>query len=65
MAAYNRTVSKVDRFVEGRAKGKNIIGVHSIEELSDALARPRKVMLMVKAGPPVDDFIDLLLPHLE
>lgn len=65
VAAFNRTVSKVDRFVEGRAKGKNIIGVHSIEELADVLARPRKVMLMVKAGKPVDVFIDLLLPHLE
>lgn len=65
VAAFNRTVSKVDRFVEGRAKGKNIIGVRSIEELADVLARPRKVMLMVKAGKPVDVFIDLLLPHLE
>ena len=65
VACYNRTVSKVDDFVEGRAKGKKIIGTHSIEELCDALARPRKVMLMVKAGQPVDDFIELLLPHLE
>ena len=65
VACYNRTVSKVDRFLEGRAKGKNIIGTRTIEELAAALARPRKVMLMVKAGKPVDDFIDLLLPHLE
>lgn len=65
VACYNRTVSKVDRFVEGRARGKNIIGTRTIEELTEALARPRKVMLMVKAGRPVDDFIDLLLPHLE
>jgi 6-phosphogluconate dehydrogenase len=65
VAAYNRTLSKVDRFVEGRAKGKNIVGTRSLEELADALAGPRKVMLMVKAGKPVDDFIELLLPHLE
>jgi 6-phosphogluconate dehydrogenase len=65
VACYNRTVSKVDRFLEGRAKGKNIIGTRTVEELVEALARPRKVMLMVKAGKPVDDFIDRLLPHLE
>jgi 6-phosphogluconate dehydrogenase len=65
VAAYNRTVSKVDRFVKGRAKGKKIVGARSIEELVDVLAKPRKVMLMVKAGKPVDDFIDLLIPHLE
>ena len=65
VAAYNRTVSKVDRFVEGRAKGKNIIGARSIQELCDVLARPRKVMLMVKAGKPVDDIIEVLLPYLD
>ena len=65
VAAYNRTVSKVDRFVQGRAKGKNIIGTHSIEEFVAALERPRKAMLMIKAGKPVDDFIELLIPHLE
>lgn len=65
VACYNRTVSKVDRFLEGRAKGKSIIGTRTIEELAEALTRPRKVMLMVKAGKPVDDLIDLLLPHLE
>ena len=65
VAAYNRTVSKVDRFIEGRAKGKNIVGAHSVEEFCGALARPRKAMLMVKAGQPVDDFIELLLPYLE
>jgi 6-phosphogluconate dehydrogenase len=65
VAAYNRTVSKVDRFVQGRAKGKNIIGTRSIEEFVAALARPRKAMLMVKAGQPVDSFIELLLPHLD
>jgi 6-phosphogluconate dehydrogenase len=65
VACYNRTLSKVDRFVEGRAKGKRIIGCRSIEEFCDQLAGPRKAMLMVKAGKPVDDFIELLLPHLE
>jgi 6-phosphogluconate dehydrogenase len=65
VACYNRTVSKVDHFVAGRAKGKKVIGCHSIEEFCDALAKPRKAMLMVKAGQPVDDFIDLLLPHLD
>ena len=65
VAVFNRTTSKVKAFVEGRAKGKNIIGTYSIEELVAALKKPRKVMLMVKAGQPVDDFIDLLLPHLE
>ena len=65
VACYNRTVSKVDDFINGRAKGKNIIGCHSIEELAENLQKPRKVMLMVKAGQPVDDFIEQLLPHLE
>ena len=65
VACFNRTVSKVDRFINGRAKGKNVIGTHSIEELCDNLASPRRVMLMVKAGKPVDDYVELLLPHLE
>ena len=65
VAVFNRTVSKVDNFINGRAKGKNISGCHSIEELCDNLERPRKVMLLVKAGQPVDDFIEMLLPHLE
>ncbi len=65
VACFNRTTSKVDDFINGRAKGKNIIGCHSIEELCGKLQRPRKVMLMVKAGKPVDDFIDLVLPHLD
>ncbi len=65
VAVFNRTVEKVDKFVQGRAKDKNISGTHSIEELADALERPRKVMLMVKAGPPVDAFIEKLLPHLD
>ena len=65
VAVYNRTTSKVTSFIEGRAKGKKIIGTYSLAELADALEKPRKVMLMVKAGQPVDDFIELLLPLLE
>lgn len=65
VACYNRTVSKVDDFVAGRAKGKNIIGCHSVEEMVASLKTPRKVMIMVKAGKPVDAFIDQVLPHLE
>lgn len=65
VAVNNRTVEKVTRFIETRAKGKNIIGTSSIEELVSNLKKPRKVMLMVKAGKPVDDFIELLIPHLQ
>jgi len=65
VAVFNRTVSKVDDFINGKAKGKKIIGTHSIKELVDTLKKPRRVMLMVKAGKPVDDFIDQLLPVLE
>jgi 6-phosphogluconate dehydrogenase len=65
VAVYNRTVSKVDDFINGRAKGKNIIGTHSVKEFVDQLKRPRRAMLMIKAGQPVDDFIEKLLPHLE
>jgi 6-phosphogluconate dehydrogenase len=65
VACFNRTVSKVDDFMNGRAKGKNIIGCHSIAELAKSLKTPRKVMLMVKAGKAVDDFIDQVLPALE
>ncbi len=65
VACFNRTVSKVDNFIDGRAKDKNIIGCHSIEELVQNIKRPRKVMLMVKAGAAVDAFIEKLLPHLD
>ena len=65
VAVFNRTVEKVDRFINGRGKGKNFIGVHSIEELVRSLERPRKVMLLVKAGQAVDDFIDQLIPYME
>ena len=64
VAVFNRTVSKVDDFMHGRAKGKRFCGCHSLEELVACLAPPRKVMLMVKAGPAVDEFIDHLLPLL-
>lgn len=65
VAVYNRTVEKVDHFVNGRGKAKNIIGCRSIEELVANLKTPRKIMIMVKAGKPVDDFIELLIPHLQ
>jgi 6-phosphogluconate dehydrogenase len=65
VAVYNRTVAKVDEFINGSAKGMSIIGVHSIEELVSQLKRPRRVMLLVKAGDAVDQFIDQLIPHLE
>ena len=65
VAVYNRTTSKVTDFIKGRAKGKNIIGTFSLEELAGSLGKPRKVMLMVKAGKPVDAFIDALIPVLE
>jgi 6-phosphogluconate dehydrogenase len=66
VVAFNRTVSKVDEFMADAAKGhKNVIPAHSLEEMIGLLKRPRKVMLMVKAGKAVDDFIDSLLPHLQ
>jgi 6-phosphogluconate dehydrogenase len=65
VAVFNRSTDKVDHFINGRGKGKNIIGTYSVRELVENLKRPRKVMLMVKAGKAVDDFIELLLPHLE
>ncbi|MEZ0256518.1 MAG: decarboxylating NADP(+)-dependent phosphogluconate dehydrogenase [Chthoniobacter sp.] len=65
VAAYNRTTAKVDEFLANEAKGSKVIGVYSIEEMVKNLKRPRRVMLMVKAGKPVDEFIEHLLPHLE
>ena len=65
VTVYNRTTQKVDDFITGRAKGKKIIGTHSVEELVRTLSRPRKVMIMVKAGSAVDDMINTLIPHLE
>lgn len=65
VSVYNRTVSKVENFMNARAKGKNIYGAMSLEDLVASLERPRKVMLMVKAGQAVDDFIEKLIPLLE
>ncbi len=65
VAVYNRTTSRVDNFVEGRAKDKTIIGTHTAEELCSKLKSPRRVMIMVKAGKPVDMVIDSLLPYLD
>ncbi len=64
VSVYNRSVKKVDDFLSARAKGKNIVGAHSIEELVASLAHPRKVMIMVKAGSAVDEMIETLIPHL-
>ncbi|HLV35776.1 MAG TPA: decarboxylating NADP(+)-dependent phosphogluconate dehydrogenase [Spirillospora sp.] len=65
VAVYNRTTSKVDDFINGEAKGRSIIGTHSVEELVAALKSPRKIMIMVQAGPAVDAVIEQLLPHLD
>ena len=65
VACYNRTVAKVDAFLGGRGKGKNLIGCHSPTELVRALARPRKIMMMVRAGKPVDELMTSLLPLLQ
>ncbi len=64
VAVFNRTTSVVDAFIGGRAQGKNFAGCHSVEELVENLAAPRKVLLMVKAGPAVDALIEQLLPLL-
>jgi 6-phosphogluconate dehydrogenase len=65
VVAFNRTVEKVDHFLANEAKGTKVIGAHSIEEMVALLKKPRRVMLMVKAGQAVDEFIEHLLPHLE
>ncbi|NLF22204.1 MAG: NADP-dependent phosphogluconate dehydrogenase, partial [Lentisphaerae bacterium] len=65
VACYNRTVEKVDAFVNGRGAGKNLVGCRSVQELVDALKPPRRIMLMVKAGAPVDAFIDQIAPMLD
>ena len=65
VAVYNRSHDKVDNFINGRGAGLNISGASSLEELVGSVSRPRKIMLMVKAGKPVDEFIDLLIPLLE
>ena len=65
VVVFNRTVSKVDDFLEGPAKGTKVIPSHSLEEFFKVLKRPRKVMMMVKAGEAVDDLIEECLPFLE
>src|SRR5438045_9421154 len=65
VVAYNRTVSKVDDFLAKEANGTKVLGAHSIEEMVAQLKKPRRVMMLVKAGQAVDDFIEQLLPHLE
>jgi 6-phosphogluconate dehydrogenase len=65
VAVFNRTVSKVDDFLAHEAEGTQVVGAHSIEELAGLLKRPRRIMLMVKAGDTVDQMIDHILPSLE
>ena len=65
VAVYNRSTEKVDKFLDGRGKGKKFIGTHSIEQLVKAVKRPRKLMMLVKAGQPVDDLIAQMIPFLE
>src|SRR5437588_5550418 len=65
VAVHNRTHARVDDFLAGRARGKRILGCHSVKELVAALKRPRKVMIMVKAGPAVDQVIEEVAPFLE
>jgi 6-phosphogluconate dehydrogenase len=65
VSVFNRSPERVDKFLSGGAKGKSITGFHSLEEFVASLERPRKVMMMVKAGQPVDDLIDQLIPILE
>src|SRR4029077_14980093 len=65
VAVFNRTVSKVDDFIAHEAAGTQVVGTHSIPELIQALKKPRRVMLMVKAGDTVDQMIGELTPHLE
>jgi 6-phosphogluconate dehydrogenase len=65
VAVFNRTVSKVDDFINNEAKGTQVVGAHSVEELVGLLKKPRRVMLMVKAGDTVDQMIDHVAPHLE
>ena len=65
VAVYNRTTAKVDEFLDGPAKGTNVIGCHNLKDFVESLKAPRRVMLMVKAGSVVDAFIEQLLPYLE
>jgi 6-phosphogluconate dehydrogenase len=65
VAVFNRTVSKVDEFINEEAKGTEVVGAHSIEEMCGLLKSPRRVMIMVKAGDVVDKTIEQILPFLE
>ncbi|MBP5228187.1 MAG: NADP-dependent phosphogluconate dehydrogenase, partial [Kiritimatiellae bacterium] len=65
VACFNRTVAKVDAFINGRGAGKKLIGCHSVQELAASLKKPRRIMMMVKAGAAVDQTIETLLPVLE
>lgn len=65
VCAYNRTTEKVDHFLANEAKGTKVIGAHSLEEMIQKLKKPKRVMLLVKAGSAVDDFINKLVPLLE
>lgn len=64
VAVFNRSVEKVDKFIQGRGKGKNFIGAHTMKEFIDSIKAPRKVMMLVKAGQPVDELIEQIIPHL-
>lgn len=65
VVAYNRSTEKVDQFLANEAKGTKVLGAHSIEEMVAKLKKPRRVMMLVKAGKPVDEFIEQLIPHLD
>ncbi|NOU37025.1 MAG: decarboxylating NADP(+)-dependent phosphogluconate dehydrogenase [Kiritimatiellaceae bacterium] len=65
VAVFNRTVDKVDAFIAGRGAGKRFVGCHSVKEFCASLERPRKVMMLVKAGKAVDELIEQVIPHLE
>ena len=65
VAVYNRSTDKVDALMAGRAKGKNFVGCHSVVDMIKNLKRPRVIMMLVKAGPAVDELIDQLIPYLE
>lgn len=65
VSVFNRTYEKTERFVNGRARGKKIVGFEQVEDFVNSLESPRKIMMMVKAGEPVDQFIEQLLPYLD
>ena len=65
VSVYNRTYAKTEKFMAGRARGKNIAGFESVKSFVESLESPRRIMMMLKAGDPVDQFIDQLIPYLE